>query len=438
MISNTHQCLMLVALLAIAAPLNGQKPILEAKVGIVYFSNLYGSPSNDDHWYSGSLLTQGYSSGSGTRGSGSSTRGSGSGIRDSGSSAPGSGPRSDPFSYSCRDLSIVKQMVPLDTLNYMAMSSSNLIYLTCRPKNTKDITCMQERCVPAANATHIASYRGQYNTYTLLNTVSNGSTLSQLIIAPNDELSYRFINLDMNIQSAAIISKGDSVVVTALDMLHNAKFVTATFDSKSLHPEVKFTTLYTPFANQDEASKFQTGQVEAYFEQGETYVSISWNVIGEQIIDYKVYLVAFQGTFVEQARQSIPLKNVNGYKRLITHGASGRPSYIPSVKNTIDGSGSPSGIIAAAYSRNQGMMAYVYDYGMNRFNINLNKESNTNFQGDFWFQTDSLTLFPGAFCFFGDSLNSVSVIYTATCSQKRGPMMKVMTIGRKQQTFLEF
>ena len=99
---------------------------------------------------------------------------------------------------------------------------------------------------------------------------------------------------------------------------------------------------------------------------------------------------------------------------LITHGVTGGPSYIPSVKNPADGS--PAGIISAAYSRSQGMVAYVYDCGMKMFMITMQKESNFNSEGEFWFQTDSLTLYPGAFCFFGDSSNSVSLIYTATSS----------------------
>ena len=131
----------------------------------------------------------------------------------------------------------------------MAMSASNLIYLTCKPKqrSDNDIECVQEKCVPAANANHIATLRGEFNTYTLLSTLSNGKTMSQLVIAPNDELSYRYINLDQNFQSGAIVTEGDSVTITALDVTENAQFLTATFDSKSLIPEITFSNLYTPF-----------------------------------------------------------------------------------------------------------------------------------------------------------------------------------------------
>ena len=76
------------------------------------------------------------------------------------------------------------------------------------------------------------------------------------MVAPNDELSYRYINLDQNIQSGAIVSSGDKVVVTALDMTNNAQFLTATFDSKSQNPKVKFSNLYTPFNKQNEANMF--------------------------------------------------------------------------------------------------------------------------------------------------------------------------------------
>ena len=160
-------------------------------------------------------------------------------------------------------------------------------------------------------------------------------------------------------------------------------------------------------------------------------------MIGEEIIQYKTFKVSKQGNFIEIAKQQIPLKNLNGYQMLITHGASGLPNYIPSVKNPADGS--PAGIISATYSRKQGMMAYVYDYGMRKFSISLYKESNFNLQGEFWFKVDSSTLYPNVLCFFEDSQNSISLIYTATSSKRTGPVMKVIRIGSKKEVnFLGF
>ena len=166
MISNSHQRVLILALLSLACPLLAQKAPLETNVGVVYFSTLYGSAYNVYPGYSGSLLTQGFSSGSSATGSGSAGNPSSS--------------RSDPFSYNCRDLTVVKSMTKLDAVNYMAMSASNLLYLTCkyRQRSNGDVECVQEKCVPAANATHIATHRGEFNTYTLLSTLSNGKTMS--------------------------------------------------------------------------------------------------------------------------------------------------------------------------------------------------------------------------------------------------------------------